>query len=226
MAKKEKKLYQFHEVDVLESPLKLLINDETRKNAIVQKMVQDEIEPSDIDFETKVLEVGDQELAFFLKSPNAKPEETTIAYHIYKTVCPVCRFFEVISSDDYAKKSKQELAELQEKKFDMLLSHLRSSHLAGSNYLYADMNLVDNILQMCILYQRNYYGIFTVSGQQKKAKRDKMSQALRTLNKTGIPYVLLCSMFNIDTTKVGKYTYRGMEILGKPDWVQKVEDEI
>ena len=42
-------------------------------------------------------------------------------------------------------------------------------------------------------------------------------------NKEGMGIGLLKVLFDLQISKIGDYTYHGMELLGKPDWVLDVE---
>ena len=215
MAKKEKNMYQEHVFDIVSQPFDDFAKEMRDKSPVINKMRIDDISPEDINFKEKRIETGDQELAFFLREDDAKDKETRMVYNIYKNTCPICHLF-LIRELEHKIKPKRRL-HLESKKYDIALAHIRDYH--------SDHSMTINIVTQCVIFQRNKNTLYTVYGADKKKKRDKMYQALRTLNKSGIPATMLMRIFDLQTRQVGNYTYHGMELLGKPDWVLNIENK-
>lgn len=213
MSRKEKHLYEYHSFSWNETEFESYSKNLIRNSPVIQKMMQDNIRPEQVNLTEKSMETGDQELAFYLNSEGSSRAETIIAYRIKEHQCPLCMSAMIEGEDRFNE-------EILDKRFELLLSHVRRFH-EGTENRYTSITI--NILQMCMLYQRNLYSIKGTTKHDRISKTGKKSQALRTLNKTGIPMSLLSDMFDLDDSRVGKYAYKGMEILGKPQWVQNAE---
>ena len=192
-----------HKLNITEAPYTEYID--SLRSPLINKMKLDDIKPSQLSKDTRI-EHGNDDIAFYMKDHRARLQETIIGISFARGDCPIC---------------KRQVTEKHDRMYDELIEHLRIIHTTNTPI----ENKVLALLQQCLIYTRTHNaGIH--KGKIGRARHDRISAALRTLNKEGIGIDLLKVMFNLQTTRVGDLTYHGMELLGKPDWVKIVELEV
>ena len=141
-----------------------------------------------------------------MRDPRARLQETMIGVSFIAGECPAC---------------DRQVAEKNKYVFDELLQHMRTAHTMKT----PKENKVLSMLQQCLIFSRSRNAGTHRRGMIGRKRRDRMCTALRTLNKEGMGISLLKVLFDLQIPKIGDYTYHGMELLGKPDWVKNVELE-
>ena len=255
MAKEDEKycgMALFHEFYITEFDYKEYEKNAIEHSDLIEKIQLDNIPIEKIDTVNTDIEKGDYGPNNVFQGTNVT--ELFIAKKMYYGFCPICNHHlikkykepdiaweltpkELLSSDSPTDTRSYDYLNF----FDFAFKHLMKHHTycyEGNDYEKTCFNIMRELLlcERAISKLRHFYKInrkdideeFTLKTREMYIARRDMS--LRALNKIGIPqntiHALIDGSYHQNETQLGQRLYHGMELLGRPNWVKKIESEI
>lgn len=208
---KHEGIEQIHEFATVSYRYQPYIEGIENKNPVVDRMKTEGITAADLSDATDVKKSSDDISQFMVAS--ASYEELVICKRMTAGLCPVSYCMGKIG-EHYSPTVDW---------YNKFLQHMRDDHRVLDSVFD---NKVVSVLQQCLIFIRNIESNYsTLPLADRKKKANKESEALRNLNKMGIPLGMLDHMFHRGVSRIGEYTYRGMKLLGVPDWVKEISND-